>query len=764
MESSYAYRRSNSYDCSVETVNIEDNTASQGIPEQRRQKRRFCQQANCKYVTCRELLVIAFGLGVIVVLVLCAIVGHYKNNGSQKERDKSADAQPTLALVADNSTLIGPDTPEYIKYSIDVKGSLCKGVNCRQCKLTINASVGALKHSEGNHCQLYKYHTGYRDCAANSSLGCIGQCMDCNGTCRNYSSMVQYLGKQSPCTEDIDTIKCCTLLHMLPDDHCRNGGKLFCEGGEGDTYAPKCTCPVGWTGKTCETRMNETCTCISSVVNVTLLIVLCVQNTLASTDGHSEITQRDSTGDIKYCIDVKGSPCKGFDCRQCKLTINATVGALQRSEGPDCSRTKGHKGYRNCADNPSWDCIGQCMDCYGNGTCLDYNSMTQHLGNQSPCTTEAEKIMCCTLLHMLPDDHCRNGGKLFCEGDTYATNCTCPVGWTGETCETRMNETVTCKCFKTDIPWTSFCGENDMYNCTDDGRPENWTECRQTIEGVTFSRCACEKSEGDTFVPVTPGEKATLTCRYGSNSTWYHDRKLVVSDNTRRVNRDGTLEVLKATIDDDEMYECHVARATGLQIYRFLLQVQVPIGILPGRDTIMAKPSSKAFLHCEVYGNPKPSVSWTKNGSPLRSSSRYETFSNGTLLIQSVTPGDADSYTCRADNGVSTPVDRTIKLLLRVMLVARIENRNGRVMEGGRIRLSCEGKGYPKPAITWEKAGRALVSGGNVLIRGNGGLKIRDATSSDTGTYTCIVSNTDVKIEASTSVQVVPKNVMTRTV
>ncbi|XP_052219869.1 uncharacterized protein LOC127837082 isoform X12 [Dreissena polymorpha] len=714
-----SYRRSSSRDSSHETVVLEEDKGSQGSKEY---KRRCCTR-------------ISSVVNVTLLIGLCV--------------------PKTFASTDRHSEITQRDST----------GDIMK-----QCKLTINATVGALQRSEGPDCSRTKGHKGYRNCADNPSWACIGQCMDCygNGTCLDYNSMTQHLGNQSPCTTEAEKIMCCTLLHMRPDDQCRNGGKLFCEGGEGDTYAPKCTCLVGWTGETCKDRMNETCTRISSVVNVTLLIVLCVQKTLASTDRHSEITQRDSTGDIKYCINVKGSPCKGFDCRQCKLTINATVGALQRSEGSDCSTRKGHiLGYRNCADNPSWDCIGQCMDCYGNGTCLDYNSMTQHLGNQSPCTIYAEKIMCCTLLHMLPDDHCRNGGKLFCEGgegDTYAPKCTCPVGWTGKTCETRMNETVTCKCFKTDIPWTSFCGENDMYNCTDDGRPENWTECRQTIEGVTFSRCACEKSEGDTFVPVTPGEKATLTCRYGSNSTWYHDRKLVVSDNTRRVNRDGTLEVLKATIDDDEMYECHVARATGLQIYRFLLQVQVPIGILPGRDTIMAKPSSKAFLHCEVYGNPKPSVSWTKNGSPLRSSSRYETFSNGTLLIQSVTPGDADSYTCRADNGVSTPVDRTIKLLLRVMLVARIENRNGRVMEGGRIRLSCEGKGYPKPAITWEKAGRALVSGGNVLIRGNGGLKIRDATSSDTGTYTCIVSNTDVKIEASTSVQVVPKNVMTRTV
>ncbi|KAH3801349.1 hypothetical protein DPMN_154997, partial [Dreissena polymorpha] len=311
-----------------------------------------------------------------------------------------------------------------------------------------------------------------------SNAGAQGQCTDSNagaqGQCTDSNA-----GAQGQCTDsNAGAQGQCTDSNAGAQGQCTDSNAVGDKVSQGSNeYKRRC------------------CTRISSVVNVTLLIVLCVQKTLASTDRHSEITQRDSTGDIKYCIDVKGSPCKGFDCRQCKLTINATVGALQRSEGPDCSRTKGHKGYRNCADNPSWDCIGQCMDCYGNGTCLDYNSMTQHLGNQSPCTTEAEKIMCCTLLHMLPDDHCRNGGKLFCEGDTYATNCTCPVGWTGETCETRMNETVTCKCFKTDIPWTSFCGENDMYNCTDDGRPENWTECRQTIEGVTFSRCACEKSE-----------------------------------------------------------------------------------------------------------------------------------------------------------------------------------------------------------------------------------------------------------------------------
>ncbi|KAH3810479.1 neurogenic locus notch homolog protein 1-like [Dreissena polymorpha] len=188
----------------------------------------------------------------------------------------------------------------------------------------------------------------------------------------------------------------------------------------------------------------------------------------------------------EYSIDVKGSSCQGGDCR-CTWAINASVKPVKHHEGTDCLISKSHKGYRNCAANPNFGCIGQCIEC--NGKCMNYSSMVeQYLGKDSPCTEEMDPIGCCTVLHMRQDDYCLNGGKLLCEDDKKEPICTCPVGWTGSRCESRMIENVTCKCFKTDITWNSFCGKNDMYNCTDDDRPENWTECRQ-------NRCVCEKSE-----------------------------------------------------------------------------------------------------------------------------------------------------------------------------------------------------------------------------------------------------------------------------
>ena len=105
----------------------------------------------------------------------------------------------------------------------------------------------------------------------------------------------------------------------------------------------------------------------------------------------------------------------------------------------------------------------------------------------------------------------------------------------------------------------------------------------------------------------------------------------------------------------------------------------------------------------------------------------------------------------------SNQTNKYQNLFITEMLVARIENDNGRVIEGGRITLRCEGRGYPMPTLTWEKMGRPLATGGNVYISSDGRLVIREATLDDTGTYSCIVANSEEKIETSTSVQVVPK-------
>lgn len=51
-------------------------------------------------------------------------------------------------------------------------------------------------------------------------------------------------------------------------------------------------------------------------------------------------------------------------------------------------------------------------------------------------------------------------------------------------------------------------------------------------------------------------------------------------------------------------------------------------------------------------------------------------------------------------------------------------------------RLSCDVSGYPRPVITWQKAG-APVKGSRFTAAFFGSLKVENATNSDLGRYTC---------------------------
>lgn len=59
------------------------------------------------------------------------------------------------------------------------------------------------------------------------------------------------------------------------------------------------------------------------------------------------------------------------------------------------------------------------------------------------------------------------------------------------------------------------------------------------------------------------------------------------------------------------------------------------------------------------------------------------------------------------------------------------------------LRILCRGAGYPKPAVTWSVDGMQLPSSqyARVNTKKDGSLVIRNSQLSDSGTYTCIVSN-----------------------
>lgn len=67
-----------------------------------------------------------------------------------------------------------------------------------------------------------------------------------------------------------------------------------------------------------------------------------------------------------------------------------------------------------------------------------------------------------------------------------------------------------------------------------------------------------------------------------------------------------------------------------------------------------------------TLGSPTPSVSWYRNGEPLRTGGRYTVQADGSLEIRDVVADDSGSYAIRAMNSVGVD-EETINVIVPSM-------------------------------------------------------------------------------------------------
>uniref|UniRef100_A0A3B1IKH8 Ig-like domain-containing protein n=1 Tax=Astyanax mexicanus TaxID=7994 RepID=A0A3B1IKH8_ASTMX len=73
-------------------------------------------------------------------------------------------------------------------------------------------------------------------------------------------------------------------------------------------------------------------------------------------------------------------------------------------------------------------------------------------------------------------------------------------------------------------------------------------------------------------------------------------------------------------------------------------------------------------LSCDAHGVPIPSITWTKDGKPVRS--HLQIFSNGTLHISATQRSDSGLYTCSARN-IAGRASQDIRLLIQGELLSK---------------------------------------------------------------------------------------------
>uniref|UniRef100_A0A8C0G9M0 Roundabout guidance receptor 2 n=1 Tax=Chelonoidis abingdonii TaxID=106734 RepID=A0A8C0G9M0_CHEAB len=170
-------------------------------------------------------------------------------------------------------------------------------------------------------------------------------------------------------------------------------------------------------------------------------------------------------------------------------------------------------------------------------------------------------------------------------------------------------------------------------------------------------------------------------------------------------------------------------------------------------DVVVAA-GEPAILECQPpRGHPEPTIYWKKD--KIRIDDREERISirSGKLMISNTRKSDAGMYTCVGTNMVgerdSDPAELTV--FERPTFLRRPINQV--VLEEEAVEFRCQVQGDPQPTVRWKKDDVDLPRG-RYDIKDDYTLRIKKATSTDEGTYTCIAENRVGKVEASAALTV----------
>ncbi|CAL8362757.1 unnamed protein product [Lota lota] len=267
---------------------------------------------------------------------------------------------------------------------------------------------------------------------------------------------------------------------------------------------------------------------------------------------------------------------------------------------------------------------------------------------------------------------------------------------------------------------------------------------------------------------VSKGEPATLNCkaegRPAPTVEWYKDGERVETDrdnprSQRMLLPSGSLFFLRIvhgrrSKPDDGSYVCVARNYLGeARSHNASLEVALL------RDDFRQNPQDlvvvvgePASLDCQPpRGHPEPTVYWKKDTGRLDPKDDRITVRGGKLTISSAKKSDAGMYVCVAANMVGEKESETAQLSVfeRPVFVQRPVNQVVLVEES--VEFRCQVQGDPPPTVRWKKEDVEL-SRGRYDIRSekeDSLLRIKRASASDQGTFTCTAENRVGKVEAS---------------
>ncbi|XP_028276718.1 roundabout homolog 1-like [Parambassis ranga] len=269
---------------------------------------------------------------------------------------------------------------------------------------------------------------------------------------------------------------------------------------------------------------------------------------------------------------------------------------------------------------------------------------------------------------------------------------------------------------------------------------------------------------------VSKGEPATLNCKAEGRPTptveWYKDGERVETDRDNPLSHrmllpNGSLFFLRIfhgrrSKPDDGSYVCVARNYLGQAIsHNASLEVAILRGDFRQNPVdVMVAAGEPAVLECQPpRGHPEPTISWRKDGANLDDRDERITIRSGKLMITNTRKSDAGKYICVGTNMVGERESEIAELMVleRPTFVKRPSSVV--VLADESVEFHCVVQGDPVPTVRWRKDDSDLPKGRFEILEDHT-LIVRQVTSSDEGSYTCMVENMVGKSEASATLTV----------
>uniref|UniRef100_A0AAA9T5F4 ADAMTS-like protein 1 n=1 Tax=Bos taurus TaxID=9913 RepID=A0AAA9T5F4_BOVIN len=181
-----------------------------------------------------------------------------------------------------------------------------------------------------------------------------------------------------------------------------------------------------------------------------------------------------------------------------------------------------------------------------------------------------------------------------------------------------------------------------------------------------------------------------------------------------------------------------------------------------GQTVALASGTLSVLLHCEAIGNPRPTISWAKNGEEVQFSDRILLQPDDSLQILAPVEADVGFYTCNASNAlgydsVSIAVTLAGKPLVKTSREMVINTEEPAVtvdvgstiktVQGVNVTINCQAAGVPEAEVTWFRNKSKLGSPPSLH---EGSLVLTAVSSLDQGLYSCRAANLHGELTEST--------------